>query len=159
VPTSLTSLYFKTLDKLADLLSNCPAFQTWTSTASAAAAKARIFQIYDKSSATWPLAVITCENDFSGSRDCEGNGLGCFTLTEGCTLIFEKTPSTVDADAVKTFCNEVNAIFAEMLDRQSSYLFIQNFSMQGPLGDDELVTAANARQKILRIVYTLKWGM
>jgi hypothetical protein len=154
MPVSLTSLYFRTFDKLADLLSNCPAFRTWTSTATPTLAKARIFQLYDKSTATWPLAVVTCE-----PGDCDGDGLGCFSLDEGATLVFEKVITSMDSDSVKTFCNEVSAIFAEMLDRQSSYIFIRDFSMQGPLRDDEIVTAAEAKQMIVRIVYKLKWGM
>ena len=159
MPVALDSLYFKTLDKLADLLANCPAFQTWTSTATAAAAKARIYQVYDTASAEWPLAVIRSQNDFAGTRDCSGDGIACFSLSEGATLIMEKTVSSASSDNVKTFCNEVAAIFAEAIDRQSSYLFLSSFSMDGPYKDDELVSSDDSKQIILRMVFSLKWGM
>lgn len=104
---SPTGVYSKPLDLLRDLVAGTSAFQTWTSTANAAAAKVRVYaEGEETSNITRPCAVVW---ESEANTDCTGYVSG------GLMLLFEAdVTEAANIDARYEFTNDVGAIIEEM---------------------------------------------
>ena len=113
-------------------LANCSAFQTWTGTASVAAALAKIYVVVATTGYTLPVAVIEWNGDFG--YEISGRGTRNFYDQTGSLNILFR--GSVDSDhnefdAAMTFTNSIGAIVEDFneLSGQAGYLDVDNLTM------------------------------
>lgn len=99
-------------------VANCTTFQTWTSTADATAALAKLHLYFADASATRPLAWIDNGDQFEGRRE----GYGCSTHSGTLMLAFEMAHNDAvdDADAKRLFVNAVGQVCDEALMKRQT---------------------------------------
>ena len=120
------------LSNAETLLANSSNFQTWTGTASVAAAKTRISLVEIDSGYTRPYALIRFEQSGGWSVDAIAGGSDVSWSAElvDLEIVFEATVSgDNDEDYAITFLNNIGAIVEDMkvLAGTDAYLAAQSF--------------------------------
>lgn len=137
------------LKYLRDTIAGSSTFQTWTSSANAAAALAHVYILVAASDYTNPCAVVEWE---SARWDLESRGTrNMFEQSGGLRIIFQDAISeSAESDAAYDFTNNVGAILADMmvLAGTAAYLDIISMSMDSPKRPDE-----DERQTLTTDVY------
>jgi hypothetical protein len=144
------------LENMRDLLGDISAFITFTETNSSEEAKARVFSITQPADQKqWPLALITYkEGDWGAVRDAEGGGIGCFSISSGLTLLFEKKIK-ITAENVETFVSEIGEVVQGILTLSGSgdYIRINSINLEGFHADDE------QKDHTLTAAFSIQWGI
>lgn len=117
------------LDNLQDLIANSGNFQTWTGTANAAAAKARIHVQAEGPSYTRPAAIVSLgpDDDWRSVQDSAG-AAGHYVDTGMLRVQFEANVASGNqadhTDALYEFTNNVGAIIDDMLGLAGSDTYL-----------------------------------
>jgi len=128
--------YAERLEALELLIANCPAFRTWTSTASVALARARIWWGETPETPTLPCAVIGCP---SWSPYAAGTNVPGYRSSVGVMFIAEIAeayrPAGQEKNAAIAFANAFGQVAQEMATLQGSadgYLCLQRVEWDEP---------------------------
>ena len=152
------------LENLRTLLSNCTTFQTWTGTATPAAAAARIYLWGYDGTPTYPTAIVFWgdANSYDSEAIASG-GPNQFGVRADCDLIFlaniDTTYTTYASSfeqCMMAFCNDVGGIIDSMKDLAGSgaYLNIESIrKIAGPSRSDKSDT-----QNLIEIVFRCTWA-
>jgi len=167
MPLTATGAFSLPLANLKTLLANCAAFQTWTGTADAAAAAARIDLFAEQTaSLTLPGAVVTwgAQNSYSSSKAFGGEG-GTYERTGTADIYFTSDLDTTYAEYASTldnlmlaFCNDIGEIMDDMdaLAGRDTYLDVRGWDkVAGPMRSGEEDTSKMV-QMVVRVMW---WGM
>lgn len=141
MPVTPTGHLSLPLDYLRKTVAASASFQSWTGTADATAALARVHLVNAAPAATRPLAAIDWARNHSSTREADGTH-AWFTRQGTLSLLLRDTiaTSTSDEDAALDFLNKVGALWADMeaLAGTSGYLDIQSIRIvQGPERPEE----------------------
>ena len=157
-----TGAFCLPLENLRTLLANCSAFQTWTGTANATAAKARI-SLFAENIDTLPTATITwgAQNNYASDKAFGGEG-GTYIRGGNADIFFigdlESTyaayEDTLD-DLMLDFCNGIGAIMDDLdeLAGTDAYLDVTGWQkVGGPMRSGKEET-----EKIVELVVRVSW--
>ena len=156
------------LENLKTLLANCAAFQTWTSTADATAAAARIALFAEAASGrTLPDSVIFwgADNDI-GSNKIAGGAGNSYDRQGTADIFFTSDIATTYADYEDTldelmvaFLNDVGGIMDDMdeLAGTDEYLNVTGWQkVSGPTRSGKEETEEPLVQIVMRVMW---WGI
>lgn len=134
-PSGMLSL---PVDYLRSTVAASSTFQTWTGTANAAAAKARVHLGRAAANATHPLACVGFSNGFRRFSD----DLDVWQQDNVLELMFRNdfSSSLNEADAYYTFANQIGAIMADMeaIFNDAGYLDVFDWNIvDGPARTDD----------------------
>ena len=149
---------------LRTMLSNCPAFRTWTGTANPTAALARIHLIVKPAAAARPFALIDFGGEFNAQRNA-GGSQHYFQHSGSLLLLFEDDVDSAnaadgkDADAEYEFRNNLGAVLSELEDlagRDDNLTISRMTVLVSPARThvDERATLGDYYQTILEVT----WG-
>lgn len=153
----------KALDNLRTLVANSSTFQTWTGTATTAAAKARIYiESADTGSPTRPFCVVGFGEDFAISK--VGGGTGNTYRNDGSLLLwFEGAVSSGNAadseDAAYEFLNDVDGILSDCqtLSGSGGYINVTEFGLL--LGPERSAPAQGETDDYMVMAFSVAYGI
>lgn len=131
---TLTGPFGGALEALATLIANSATFQTWTGTASAAAALARIAIGTDLGTVSCPRVIVFLGDDVELQSQAMGtNSMGFHQAKGTLCFQFQAAPDATYAgdpeNACKNFMNKIFNVVGEMasLSGSGTYLIVRNF--------------------------------
>lgn len=155
-PTGILSV---PLERLRGMVASSSAFQAWTGTTSATAAKARVHVVnVDDTDLVRPLAVV----DWGDKLRWQQRSPDLHEPVGECTLYFEADVSPDEAgyqDAAYAFMNQVGAVLAEVfaLSGQSGWLNLLETEMRGAPARP-LKSQAVALGDFYAATFVVTWG-
>lgn len=154
-PSGILSL---PLDYLRTTIANSSTFRTWTSSASVAAAKARVYLV-ESAAPTYPFALVGWKDGMQLDSE-EGGARNFFRQDGSLELLFRSQVSDAfDSDDVYSHLNNVGAILQEMaaLAGQAGYLDIRRMTAEASLQEASRIEQKTATH-FLQSVYVIEFG-
>jgi len=166
MPVTPSGMISFPLAALAELLSECSAFQSWVGAAGAAEALGSVKYLSqdddaDSDSDDRPLAVVGWSDDFEAVRDSEPPR---YDHSGSLELIFEAMADagghTTQSDRFFNFANSVGAVMAELEEKsgRNGFLLVNAFRKIAGPGRPSAKALNAGRLDVIGMVFEIDWA-